>query len=196
MKLLDLDFATVTGGGRSHLKEPEEDSGKFLQRKVSLAVGYCLMAVVFAVCMGYLEFDSFYNEKHKAASTAPSEPQEIKDQIDYAKLKDEMRSKFKLPPRVQNSSEEADTRIVLFQIEDILKSKKSFESKTVESAETVMNRKMDIGNLEYAIEHLGDSVPDIREKRKKSHHADLEKTIKETEQKIYSIPPEKMRLPY
>lgn len=213
MKLLDLDFATVSGGGSSHLKEQDGGSGKFLQRKLAIAAGYCLMAVVLAVCLGSLGFDNFYKkefpkvvnnlnqlseiaEKHKAASIAPSEPQEIKDQIDYAKLKDEMRSKFKLPPRVQNSSEEADTRIVLFQIEDILKSKKSFESKTVESAEIVMNRKMDISNLEYAIEHLGDCVPEIKEKRKKASKANLKEAIHETEKKIYVTPPERMRLPY
>lgn len=195
------------------MTEPDGGSAKFLQRKLSLAVGYCVMAVVLTVCLGCLGFVSFYNnefpkvvnnlnqlsgiaEKHKGASIEPSEPKEIKDRIDYASLKDEMRSKFKLPPRVQSSTEEADTRTVLVQMEDILKSKKSFESKTVESAETIMNRKMDIGNLEYAIEHLGDRVPEIKEKRKKASKANLKEAIHETEKKIYVTPPERMRLPY
>lgn len=195
------------------MTEPEDNSGKFLQRKLSLGVGYGVMVVVLAVCLGCLGFVSFYNnefpkvvnslnqlsgvaEKQKGASIEPSEPKSIKDRIDYARLKDEMRSKFKLPPRVRSSTEEADTRTVLFQLESILKSKKSFKSKTVESAETIMNRKMDIGNLEYAIEHLGDRVPETREMRKTAAKADLKKAIHETEKKIYVTPPGNLRLPY
>lgn len=195
------------------MSEPEGGSGKLLQRKLSLAVGYCVMAVVLAACLGCLGFGSFYNneilkvvnnlnqlsgiaEKQKGASIGQSEPKEIKDRIDYARLKDEMRSRFKLAQRVQGSTEETDTRTVLFQLESILKSKKSFESKTVESAESIMNRKMDIGNLEYAIEHLGDRVPETREMRKTVAKADLRKAIHETEKKIYVTPPGNLRLPY
>ncbi len=194
------------------MTEPDGGSEKYLQRKLSLAAGYGVMAVILAVCLGYLGFVNFYKnefpkvvnnlnqlseiaEKHKTAPLAPSEPKEIKDKIDYAKLKDEMRSKFNLPSRVQNSTEEADTRTVLVQMEDILKTKKSFESKTVESTETVMNRKMDIGNLEYAIEHLGDRVPEIREKKKIVRKAELEKAKKESDGKIHLNPLAKGR-PY
>lgn len=117
-----------------------------------------------------------------------SQSPEIKDRIDYALLKAEARLKYRLPPRVKDSTQEADTRNVLSQLGLVLQSKKMVDSKIVESAETKMNRKMDISYLEYTIDHLEDSVPEIREKKKRARKAILEKAKKESDGKIHPNP--------
>ena len=117
-----------------------------------------------------------------------SQSPEIKDRIDYALLKAEARLKYRLPPRIKDSTEESDTLRVLSQLGLILRSKKIVDSNTVESAETKMNRRMDITNLEYAIDHLEDSVPKLREKKKQARNAVLEKSKKERDGKIYPNP--------
>lgn len=117
-----------------------------------------------------------------------SQSPEIKDRIDYAQLKADARLKYRLPPRFKNSTEETDTLRVLSQLGLVLQSKKMVDSNTVESAETKMNRRMDISNLEYAIDHLEDSVMKIREKKKRARKAILEKAKKESDGKIHPNP--------
>lgn len=116
------------------------------------------------------------------------QPKEIVDRIDYAALKAEMRSKYRLPPKAKDATEEADTRKVLGQLELLLKSKKTLDPKIVESPETKMNRKMDITTLEYAIDHLGDSIPEIREQKKKARKEELKKVEKESDGSIHLNP--------
>lgn len=124
-----------------------------------------------------------------------SQSPEIKDRIDYAQLKAEARLRYRLPPRVKNSTEETDTRNVLNQLKLILQSKKIVDLKIVESAETKMNRKMDISDLEYSIDHLEDSVPEIREKKKQLRKAIFKKTKTESGGRINLTPTQGYR-PY
>lgn len=121
-------------------------------------------------------------------TSVSSQSTEIKDRIDYTQLKAEARLKYRLPPRVKDSTEESDTLKVLSQLGLLLRSKKIVDSNIVESAETKMNRRMDITNLEYAIDHLEDSVPKIREKKKLARKASLEKAKKESDGKIHPDP--------
>lgn len=118
------------------------------------------------------------------------------ERIDYAALKSEVRTKYKLPPKTKDSSDEQDTRQVVGQLEERLKSRISFLSKKAESKEILMNRKMEITNLEYEIDHLRDCLPEIKAEKRKARKEALAKEMKEPAKPIQINPLSRRKRPY
>jgi len=122
------------------------------------------------------------------AFASPLHAKDQSDKIDYASLKAEARSKYKLPPKAKKTSEQEDTRAIVTKLEAILKTKRASEVKAFESPELTMNRKMEITFLEYAIDHLSETVPELKAKQIQIRKVALEKAKKERTKENYVDP--------
>lgn len=89
------------------------------------------------------------------------------DKVLCAKLKNELRAKYKLSAKADEAEELEDTRSLVKQLESMLDKKRKDKetASSNESKELAMNRRMEIGNLEYEIENLSDFIPEIKSKK-------------------------------
>ncbi|MDX2107983.1 MAG: hypothetical protein SFY67_16410 [Candidatus Melainabacteria bacterium] len=118
------------------------------------------------------------------------------DKVLCAKLKNELRAKYKLPAKADNTEELEDTRSLVKQLESKLDQKRKDKetASSSESKEQAMNRRMEIGNLEYEIDNLSDFIPEIKAKkdegreRKKSEQSAL-RNDRDDYQPLYSNVP-------
>jgi len=114
-----------------------------------------LCALLFAVvCSAFLTLPGLAADK---------ENQE--DKVECSQMKTELREKYKLAPKADGADEMDDTKVVLKELEGLLSKKISSKSKTQESPEAAMNYRMEVANLEYEIDHLGDFIPEIKTKK-------------------------------
>ncbi len=101
------------------------------------------------------------------------------DKADGPSLKAELRTKYKLADRQKDIADVEDTKFVLQELEKIMKTKKASTAKENETPEMVMNRKMEMANLEYEIDHLGDFIPELKAQKDKEWKEKMAKRNKE-----------------
>ncbi len=125
------------------------------------------------------------NDKLVVADTKPKILKKFSEKEKCSKLKQELRTKYQLAEKKKNISEVEDSKLVLKNLENLLDKQKAFDSSFSESAQSSMNRRMIVANLEYEIDHLEDFIPDIKVKKENAYQEELAKGEKESSGKIY-----------
>lgn len=91
------------------------------------------------------------------------------DEIDCSSLKNEVRAKYKLAEKKVELDEVEDNRVLVKQLKVLLGLKKieGLKIDKKKAPEAAMNNRMEIANLEYEIDNIGDFVPEIKIRKEK-----------------------------
>lgn len=119
------------------------------------------------------------------------------DGIDCSSLKNELRAKYKLAAKKGELDETEDNRVVVKQLEDLLVAKKSegliLDKK--KAPEAAMSNRMEVANLEYEIDKIGDFVPEIKARKDKERKDELAKKVPSDEIPHYQKMNKRIRHP-
>lgn len=119
------------------------------------------------------------------------------DQIDCSSLKKELRAKYKLAAKKSELDEIEDNRVLVKQLEALLSSKKrdGLKLDNKKAPEAAMNNRMEIANLEYEIDKIGDFVPEIKARKEKERKDETAKKKPSDEMPHYQEMNKRIRHP-